>query len=101
MTTQPITDRPPTERDADAWGEVLWDTATGWAVVHWTVAAKDRLPWLHTPSWVDKPDWLGQAMRGITVIRDFLRLTEPRESWAQAVGTQLDRIEDAVQELAK
>ena len=63
-----ITDRPPEECDADAFGQVLegsWISGTGFRVQHWAVVEPYRGGWIHTASWrplAPKPLTLGQRI---------------------------------------
>jgi hypothetical protein len=51
---EPITDRPPTEGDADSFEDVqVLTSANRWKVAHWSSA--QTIPWLHTPRWQPRP----------------------------------------------
>jgi hypothetical protein len=54
---EPITDRPPTEEDADECGFVQYLFAGRWNYESWDNVAKNQQPaWLHTPRWRPEPE---------------------------------------------
>jgi hypothetical protein len=61
---EPITDRPPTEADADGRNAVQVVTETGnWAPWDWISAKLEKRPWLHTPRWQPRqPSLQAQAL---------------------------------------
>ena len=56
---EPITDRPPTEADADADGRVQYLSSSGrWETFAWKAVASSfdqGIPWQHCPNWRPKP----------------------------------------------
>lgn len=49
---EPITDRPPTEADADADGIVQYLGSSGrWGILTWKTVADHDMPWQHCPNW--------------------------------------------------
>jgi hypothetical protein len=48
---EPITDRRPTEADADERGNVQYLGNGTWQAADWEVAASHAWPWTHTPRW--------------------------------------------------
>jgi hypothetical protein len=56
---EPITDRPPTEADADADGRVQYLSSSGrWESFAWKAVASSfdqGIPWQHCPNWRPKP----------------------------------------------
>ena len=53
---EPITDRPPTEADADADGRVQYLSSSGrWETFTWKAVADQDTPWQHCPNWRPKP----------------------------------------------
>jgi hypothetical protein len=53
---EPITDRPPTEADADAGGIVQYLSSSGrWGILTWKAVADQDTPWQHCPNWRPKP----------------------------------------------
>jgi hypothetical protein len=53
---EPITDRPPTEKDGDGNGTVLYLGCGKWDFAGWHYVAARRYDWLHTPGWRPKPE---------------------------------------------
>jgi hypothetical protein len=53
---EPITDRPPTEADADENGFVQCLGTSAWQVTHWHDARRTKRGWLHIPNWRPRPE---------------------------------------------
>jgi hypothetical protein len=53
---EPITDRLPTEDDADENGFVQYLGSSGWQVTHWHDTRRTKGGWLHIPNWRPKPE---------------------------------------------
>lgn len=69
---EPITDRPPTEADADGSGYVqsfnlMYER---WSVRDWRFVADNRDPWRHTPQWKPKAQPPHPADTLAAIIRD-------------------------------
>lgn len=64
---EPITDRRPTEADADEWREVIVLMRSGWWVRSWDQVELGA-SWLHTPSWRPKQDPRQQALADLATL---------------------------------
>ena len=65
---EPITDRPPTEEDAEELGHVLFPGTHNWTSCSWAAVADRIYSWLRTPRWRPKPTLKQQALEIVNCV---------------------------------
>lgn len=71
VSPDPITDRRPTEKDGDKWGDVVYLTTTGCTIKRWDNDFHSLCPWVHTPNWQPhQPTLQEQALKALDELSD-------------------------------